>query len=187
MSTPEVVVHKDRDLLAEAVAARLVTRIVAIGNVRLVTVQVVGEGEVGAGEDPWHGTCSRADYDLKRGRVEMQGAPGQPRPRLLRANGVQYRDIEASGYFYVVARIECRFKAPAYYDDVIVLTTTITRQTRARIDHAYVIRREGRILCEATSTLACVDRSGRPTPIPEDILHGKPKQPITPHTDRINP
>ena len=28
MSTPEVVVHKDRDLLAEAVAARLVTRIV---------------------------------------------------------------------------------------------------------------------------------------------------------------
>jgi acyl-CoA thioester hydrolase len=109
------------------------------------------------------------------------------RTELLRANGVQYRDIEASGYFYVVARIECRFKAPAYYDDVIILTTTITRQTRARIDHSYVIRRDGRILCEATSTLACVDRSGRPTPIPDDILHGKPKQPITPHADRINP
>jgi acyl-CoA thioester hydrolase len=109
------------------------------------------------------------------------------RTELLRASGIQYRDIETAGYFYVVAKIECRFKAPAYYDDVIVLTTTIARQTRARIDHAYVIKRDGRILCEATSTLACVDRSGRPAPIPDEVLQNARKQPITPHTDRINP
>lgn len=56
----------------------------------------------------------------------------------------------------------------------------------ARIDHAYVVKRDGLILCEATSTLACVDRSGRPTPIPEDVLPLPPKRNITPH-DRINP
>ena len=62
--------------------------------------------------------------------------------------------------------------------------TTREEVVRARLN---VIKRDGRILCEATSTLACVDRSGRPTPIPEDILQNTRKQPITPHTDRINP
>jgi lipopolysaccharide transport protein LptA len=71
---------------------RQINRVIAVGNVQIVTLQVAGEGEADAAQDPWHGTCSRADYDLKRERVEMQGAPGQPRPRLLRAKGLAEAD-----------------------------------------------------------------------------------------------
>ena len=91
------------------------------------------------------------------------------RTELLRRSGTRYRDLEERGVFFVVAKVECRFKAPARYDDVLVLTTAIVRSTRARIDHAYVLKRDGRILCEATSTLACVDRTGRPIAIPDDV------------------
>ena len=89
------------------------------------------------------------------------------RTELLRQAGIRYRDLEARGMLFVVARVECRFLAPARYDDELRLTTRIDRLTRARIDHAYALRREDTVLCEATSTLACVDRGGRLIPIPD--------------------
>jgi acyl-CoA thioester hydrolase len=92
------------------------------------------------------------------------------RTELLRLAGFRYRDLEARGGLFAVAKLECRFKAPAYYDDELVLTTTIERMTRARIDHAYVLRRDGTALCEARSTLACIDREGKLIPIPDEIF-----------------
>jgi len=94
------------------------------------------------------------------------------RTELLRRNGVCYRDCERKGVFFVVARIECRYRAPARYDDLLTLTTRLVRMSRARIDHEYQLKRDGLILCEARSTLACVDRQGRVIPIPESIVAG---------------
>ncbi len=92
------------------------------------------------------------------------------RTELLRASGRRYRDLEAAGVLFVVARLECRFRRPAVYDDVLRLNVRITRQTRARIDHAYRLYRDGLLLCEASSVLACVNREGRPIPIPDDMV-----------------
>ncbi|MGQ9651772.1 MAG: acyl-CoA thioesterase [Phycisphaerae bacterium] len=92
------------------------------------------------------------------------------RTELLRAAGFRYRDLEEKGVLFVVAKTACTFKRPARYDDLLKLEVRIVRQTRARIDHEYRLLREGIILCEATTTLACVDRAGRPIPIPEEIV-----------------
>ncbi|MFO0972090.1 MAG: thioesterase family protein [Phycisphaerae bacterium] len=93
------------------------------------------------------------------------------RTELLRLAGFRYRDLEARGVLFAVAKIECRFRAPARYDDVLTLRTRIERMTRARIDHAYTLSRDGITLAEATSTLACIDRDGRVQPIPDEIFH----------------
>ncbi len=92
------------------------------------------------------------------------------RTELLRAAGFRYRDLEEKGVLFVVAKTACTFKRPARYDDVLKLIVRIVRQTRARIDHEYKLLRDGVLLCEATTTLACVDRTGRPIPIPEEIV-----------------
>lgn len=97
------------------------------------------------------------------------------RTELLRATGVRYRDLEAQGVFFVVVKIECRFRQPARYDDVLNLHVEITRQTRARIDHTYRLYRDGVLLCEASTVLACVDRQGKPMPIP-DHMQAAPAQ-----------
>jgi len=103
------------------------------------------------------------------------------RTELLRASGRRYRDLEAAGVLFVVARIECRFRRPAVYDDLLRLNVRITRQTRARIDHAYRLYRDGLLLCEASSVLACVNRQGRPIPIPDEMADeaevGRPEEP----------
>jgi acyl-CoA thioester hydrolase len=91
------------------------------------------------------------------------------RTELLRANGLCYRDMEARGLFYVVARVDVRFRAPARYDDVLTLTTSTTRLSPVRVDHHYELRRAGQLLTEANSTLVLVDREGRPTSLPDDL------------------
>lgn len=95
------------------------------------------------------------------------------RTELLRIAGFRYRDLEEQGVLFAVAKLECNFKAPAHYDDELVLDTRIRRMTRARIDHTYTLRRDGAVLgvvlCEAKSTLACIDRNGKLIPIPDEI------------------
>lgn len=91
------------------------------------------------------------------------------RTELLRANGLRYRDMEERGLFYVVARIDVRFRMPARYDDVLTLTTTTARFSPVRVDHRYELRREGALLTEGSSTLVLVDRDGRPTPLPPEL------------------
>ncbi len=91
------------------------------------------------------------------------------RTELLRTSGHRYRDLEERGVLFVVAKVECRFRRPARYDDLLKLHVEITRMSRARIDHAYHLYRDGVLLCEAQTTLACVDRQGQIIPIPDEI------------------
>lgn len=104
------------------------------------------------------------------------------RTELLRAGGVSYRDMEGAGIYLVVARMEVRYKAPAHYDDDLLLVTRVSGGGRARIDHTYELWRydgdppEGRgrsaLLVTAETTLACVDENGRPRALPEWMMPG---------------
>jgi acyl-CoA thioester hydrolase len=103
------------------------------------------------------------------------------RTELLRQNGIRYRDLEARGLYYVVARLECRFRAPARYDDALKLTTATERLTPVRVDHNYRLFRESQLLCDARTTLVLVGRDGRPTELPDDlfeILGGSARRPV---------
>ncbi len=91
----------------------------------------------------------------------------QARTELLRSMGHTYKDLEDGGYLLVLTKFEVRYRSPARYDDLLTVRTTVERTTAVRIDHKYEVRSEGRLVAEATSTLACVDREGRPQPLPE--------------------
>jgi acyl-CoA thioester hydrolase len=91
------------------------------------------------------------------------------RTELLRQLGVRYRDLEADGVFFVVYKAACKYLLPIRYDDVVTVRVTVERITRTRVDHSYVITRDGQQACEASSTLACVGRNGRPRLMPEAL------------------
>src|SRR3712207_1207231 len=59
------------------------------------------------------------------------------RVELLRTLGHSYADLERAGVFFVVTKVECRYKAPARYDEELTLHTRVVRQTHVRIDHGY--------------------------------------------------
>jgi acyl-CoA thioester hydrolase len=91
----------------------------------------------------------------------------QGRTELLRSNGLSYKDLEDQGYLLVLTKLEVRYRWPAHYDDLLTLKTTTVRTTMVRIDHRYELFCEGRLLAEGSSTLACVDREGRPQALPD--------------------
>jgi acyl-CoA thioester hydrolase len=89
------------------------------------------------------------------------------RVELLRSLGHSYADLEREGILFVVVRAECRYKAPARYDEELSLTTRIVKQTHVRIDHVYELWRDKTLLAEGNTTIACVDREGNLRQIPE--------------------
>ncbi len=85
----------------------------------------------------------------------------QARTELLRDRGRTYKDMEDEGFFLVVAKLEVKYKLPAHYDDVLAVRTTVTRTSPVRIEHKYEVSRDGTLLAEGFSTLACVGRDGK--------------------------
>ncbi len=98
------------------------------------------------------------------------------RTELLRARGVSYRDVEDSGHLLVIVDLTCKYKKPAYYDDLLTIRTIVERITYVKIVHRYEVRRDGVLLAEGHSTLACVDRQGKPQSLPTIL-----KQAEAPH------
>ena len=92
------------------------------------------------------------------------------RTELLRASGGCYRDMEDSGQLVVVVRVDCRYRKPAQYDDLIDVRTRIDRVTIGKIIHEYEITRDGETLVDATVTLAVIDRNGSQQPVPQELI-----------------
>src|SRR4051812_2454421 len=90
----------------------------------------------------------------------------QGRTELLRPLGKSYLEMEEAGFFLVLHRIEVKYRRPARYDNLLTLRTFVTRVTPVRIEHGYELMREGELLAEGSSTLACVDREGKLQPLP---------------------
>jgi len=78
--------------------------------------------------------------------------------------------MEAAGQFVVVVHLDCRYRSPARYDDLIDIHTRIEKVTAAKIIHRYQICRADTVLVDAQITLAVIDRDGRVQRVPEGLL-----------------
>ncbi|MHC4695952.1 MAG: acyl-CoA thioesterase [Planctomycetota bacterium] len=94
------------------------------------------------------------------------------RTELLRQNGFRYRDLEAQGVCFVVFKAACKYIAPIRYDDLVEVSVKVESMTRTRVDHSYEIHSDGKLTCQASTTLACVGRDGRPRTMPEALWSG---------------
>src|SRR5262245_46880656 len=88
------------------------------------------------------------------------------RVELLRAMGHSYRELEEAGILLVVAEVGVKYYLPAVFDDLLRLRTTTARAKGARIEHRYEVFRGEELLAEGTTTVACIDKSGRVTRLP---------------------
>jgi acyl-CoA thioester hydrolase len=107
----------------------------------------------------------------------------QGRTELFRAQGGDYRKMEEGGHFFVVVELNVKYRTPARFDDLLSLRTRVVRVTPAKLEHEYQLTRNGTVIADATSVLACVDREGRvrriSDVIPEltEMKSGKPARP----------
>jgi len=92
------------------------------------------------------------------------------RTEMLRAAGGSYRQMEEAGAFLAVVALEVRYRRPARYDDALRLETGLLSPGPVKVEHAYRLYRGSELLVEGATVLACLDRAGRPQPVPGTIL-----------------
>ena len=94
------------------------------------------------------------------------------RTEALRDLGVRYRDLEDSGIIMPVVEANVRYRAPAYYDDVLVVDVSFPEPPSVRVPINYTVRRDGDddVLTEGDTTLCFMDAERRrPIRAPEAI------------------
>jgi acyl-CoA thioester hydrolase len=91
------------------------------------------------------------------------------RTEFCRARGFSYREMEENeNAFLVVAESYCRYKAPAYYDDELLVRTHITELRRRSLRFGYEILRasDGTIIAEGETGHVVTDANGRVRSLP---------------------
>ncbi|MGL6195046.1 MAG: acyl-CoA thioesterase [Thermoguttaceae bacterium] len=89
------------------------------------------------------------------------------RTEMLRDNGITYREMDEAGEFCVVVQVDCSYKKPAKYDDLLTLKTHVKRITRVKIEHEHFLFRGDELLAIGHITLAVVDREGNIKRVPD--------------------
>lgn len=86
------------------------------------------------------------------------------RGEYLRARGYTYREMEAAGVGLAVLEVQCRFRAAARYDDLLLLYTWLAEFSRTRVRFQYALYQEAdqRLLAEAETLHTFIDTTGRP-------------------------
>ncbi|MEE4243698.1 MAG: thioesterase family protein [Desulfopila sp.] len=98
------------------------------------------------------------------------------RTEMMRDWVCSYRDIEKLGIVLPVTECFSRFKAPAWYDDLITIETSIDTLKKVSIRIHYRITRHDpeldrpRLLVKGYTIHASVNRQGRLTPLPDEIV-----------------
>ncbi len=90
------------------------------------------------------------------------------RVEYCREAGIRYRDLEQEGILLTVAKAECRFAAPARYDDEVVVTTSVVKAHQRLLTFAYQIRRaaDSCLLAEGETTHVFCDQNLQPRKLP---------------------
>lgn len=94
------------------------------------------------------------------------------RVEMLRAMGYRYRDLEREfDCHFAVVDVRCRYKAPAYYDDEIVVRTTLKNVRGSLMHFTYEIKRvnDDELLAEGESTHIVVNSKFEKTTLPEHL------------------
>lgn len=100
----------------------------------------------------------------------------QGRTELMREWVCAYSDIEKMGFVLPVTECWTRFKAPALYDDLLIIETEISELSKIKCKFSYrICRDEGdgkkpRLLVKGYTVHAAITRDGKLTRLPSDII-----------------
>jgi acyl-CoA thioester hydrolase len=70
------------------------------------------------------------------------------RTEALRAFGLPYTELEKEGYLLPVIEAFIQYKSPAFYDDILEITATLSSCITATITISYIIRRKDILIAE---------------------------------------
>ncbi len=93
----------------------------------------------------------------------------EARTEYLLQRGIELPKLAEKDIWFVVARVEIDYKAPARYQDKLFVSARVEEARMATIKFFQEIRREDVLVARATTTLVCVGKEFKPIPLPEEV------------------
>ena len=95
------------------------------------------------------------------------------RTEMMRSWALSYSEMEKQGMILPVTESYLRYKAPARYDDLITIATSLTelKKVSCRFNYRITCMRADReqLLVKGFTNHACINRRGKLMPFPEEI------------------
>ena len=95
------------------------------------------------------------------------------RVELMRQMGFSYRDMESEdGRYIAVVEVQCRYRAPVFYDDEVVIRTRLKTVRESVVAFAYelVRERDKTLLAEGETTHIVTDSKMKVAALPDKYL-----------------
>ncbi len=95
------------------------------------------------------------------------------RSEMMRSFAVPYSEIEQAGLILPVTESYLRYKAPAVYDDMLTISTSLAdvKRVSCRFHYRITVYRDERekLLVKGFTNHACVTRQGKLVPFPDEL------------------
>lgn len=91
------------------------------------------------------------------------------RNELMREAGASYDHVEREGVFFPVTEVQCRYRKPAVYDNLLRIETTVETLSRValRFNYRICLVGERAVLASGWTKHVCLDRDRKLVRLPE--------------------
>lgn len=91
------------------------------------------------------------------------------RSEFIRQRGISYAEVEKKGVIIPVREVECRYRSPCRYDDLVFIRIGVNEIGRASFKFLYEIWKDDKktLSAEGMTQHALVNREGRPIRMPD--------------------
>ena len=91
------------------------------------------------------------------------------RTELMRQIGFTYDEMEKQGLYFPVVNAQCNYHAPAHYDDLITVETSISELKNVTVTFSYKIKCNDKVLVTGSTKHPLVNYAFKPTRIPQNL------------------
>ncbi|MCJ7604315.1 MAG: acyl-CoA thioesterase [Desulfobulbaceae bacterium] len=94
------------------------------------------------------------------------------RSSFMRQYVSSYKEIEEAGFILPVVETYLRYKAPARYDDLLTIKTSMQQifNFSLRFNHHVLLSASDKLLVKGFTVHACVDKAGKLAKLPSEYL-----------------
>jgi acyl-CoA thioester hydrolase len=89
--------------------------------------------------------------------------------------GRTYKDLEAWRVAMPVVEAHCRYRRPAYYEDILLVDVVVSELRGASVRFAYDVRRGDTLLADGWTRHAITWPDGRPRAMPPELREAIPE------------
>jgi len=93
----------------------------------------------------------------------------EARTEYLLTRGVELPRLAEKNIWFVVARVEIDYKAPAHYQERLKVSARVEEVRLSTVKFFQEVKKDGALLAKATTLLVCVGKDFKPVSVPEEI------------------